>query len=257
VYWLEDVQAPQGVQSIWNQVDTEMNHKRILSRKSAGWMCDCRGFTLIELLVVITIIAMLIAILLPALKKAREASRRMQCMSNIRQIDMVIQIYTQDFDSWIPPAKIDGQSWADLLGPRPGETSGEYRLDLAQVFGFRHAEGGCPSESREFNWTEYTCNERLFGNDLASPASGTHRGVSVYAHHKNIVIQIPSKTRLIMDNNETDKAAAHYATTGALAYRHGENCNVGYADGHVETNDQDILIPGGDGNDALYEGWVQ
>lgn len=60
------------------------------------------GFTLIELLVVIAIIALLIAVLLPALSRAREISRRTVCGTNLRQIGMAFQQYTEDFDGWFP-----------------------------------------------------------------------------------------------------------------------------------------------------------
>ncbi|MCC6681351.1 MAG: prepilin-type N-terminal cleavage/methylation domain-containing protein [Phycisphaeraceae bacterium] len=61
-----------------------------------------QAFTLIELLVVISIIALLIAILLPALRAARDSAKSAQCLSQLRQTGLGIQMYAQDFNDWTP-----------------------------------------------------------------------------------------------------------------------------------------------------------
>lgn len=64
--------------------------------------CTVRGFTLIELLVVISIIALLIGILLPALGSARSVARGMVCQSNLRNLSMAFAAYATDNKGWYP-----------------------------------------------------------------------------------------------------------------------------------------------------------
>ena len=61
------------------------------------------GFTLIELLVVISVVALLIGLLLPALKKAKESARRVTCLSNQHQLNNALQVYASEQDGYFPP----------------------------------------------------------------------------------------------------------------------------------------------------------
>jgi prepilin-type N-terminal cleavage/methylation domain-containing protein len=70
-----------------------------------------RGFTLIELLVVIAVIALLVAMLLPALARARETGRGVQCASNQRQIAMICRLYADDHKGLSPAI---GQPYAAI-----------------------------------------------------------------------------------------------------------------------------------------------
>src|SRR4051812_9754912 len=82
-----------------------------------GWT---RGFTLVELLVVIGIIALLIAILMPALAKARAQGQWAKCSSNLKQVATAFIMYTNEFKGWMP--------WrgSGTQGPRPDPSAANF-----------------------------------------------------------------------------------------------------------------------------------
>lgn len=76
-----------------------------------------RAFTLVELLVVIGIIAILIALLLPALQKARDSAVRVQCLSNMRQAYAAMHAYAADNKGWFPPGTADHWYFVSNIAP--------------------------------------------------------------------------------------------------------------------------------------------
>lgn len=93
-------------------------------------MRNRRGFTLIELLVVIAIIAILAAVLLPALARAREAARRASCQNNLKQFGIIFKMYAGENKDWYPTLQNIWPGFREeLLGPDMRSLYPDYLTD--------------------------------------------------------------------------------------------------------------------------------
>jgi prepilin-type N-terminal cleavage/methylation domain-containing protein len=128
-----------------------------------------RGFTLIELLVVIAIIGILIALLLPAVQKVREAAVRLKCANNFKQIGTALHLYYDSFEvfpqaysqskCFTPPPDDAHLNWLSLILPYI-EQDNLYHLGVATYSSYSVTLYHCPADPRT---NEYHGQYGIFG----------------------------------------------------------------------------------------------
>ncbi len=119
----------------YNSISVGLTMRIFVSNRQRGLS---RGFTLIELLVVIAIIALLIGLLLPALSRAKEVSRRLACLSNVRQLGILSSAYAVEFKNRFPIENRNLVSnWLALNA---------FRGDIYAWFALPETVWKCPSE---------------------------------------------------------------------------------------------------------------
>jgi prepilin-type N-terminal cleavage/methylation domain-containing protein/prepilin-type processing-associated H-X9-DG protein len=198
-----------------------------------------QGFTLIELLVVIAIIAILMAILIPTLHRAREQGQRATCLSNVKQLTLAWILYAQENDDRIVNAS--------TFFSRPGEPA---------WIGAHQQESGTLQDARQHltegvlykycaNVDIYRCPTGIRGEVLTYAIVDAMNGATSIPGTKDLMIKRLSQVRrqserfVFIDEGKIspDSWTVYYDQESwwdRPTVRHGDGTNFSFADGHSE-----------------------
>src|ERR1019366_7157105 len=208
------------------------------------------AFTLIELLAVIAIIAILAAMLLPAVSNSKATAKRVQCLSNLRQMNIAAHMYTPDNSGVYPVAYFNGQvdgvtylyAW-DLttIETNPSRVipgllwQGRGNIQIQQ----------CPSFNGAANWntdpyTGYNYNTSYIGHGQFESIPEPAKEVDVHHPVKTILFgdgQYSGGADKFMRAPFPNPGDADFSGrwSGTQGFRHLNRSNAAFCDGHVES----------------------
>ncbi len=207
---------------------------------------DKKGFTLIELLVVIAIIALLLAVLLPALKKVKEAGKRAVCLSHIRQLSMTWRLYADDNNDNICAANVghSNYGWVDTMVVSDPIDVQRQAIETGRLFPYCQTIKiyRCPTVSR----TELRSYSIVSSMNTNQPGSNSTKG-NVFTKMGQVP-NAPSRVVFICEGKISNYAFNIDSTENKWKdlppIHHSEGTTFSFVDGHSDYwkwRDQDTI----------------
>lgn len=218
-------------------------------------MCKRSGFTLIELLVVIAIIAVLMAILMPSLRAARDQARRIHCVSNVKTLTLAWSMYKDSNDDRLVGAMIedmpdnpdDPYPWV-LVPPDEGSSTLEEKLDTIRYGALFPYTGRdidvyrCPADQRlkdpqQGAFRSFSIANGANGDTSWPPAPRDHETAKIFSDIRNASMKYIFLEDIDPRGFNAGSWQMYFNPPGfidPLAMWHNRRGTMGYADGHAE-----------------------
>jgi prepilin-type N-terminal cleavage/methylation domain-containing protein/prepilin-type processing-associated H-X9-DG protein len=197
-----------------------MNYLPPLSFKVTPKPSARRAFTLVEMLVVLAVLAVLVVLLFPALSSAIESSRRSKCLGNLKQIGAAVFAFAADNNGELPSKS--SPIWTSQIWPYacPGKEAPKTMPSNKLPPEFIGTIFCCPSAAKDDpRVRDYAFNYRIGDGDVDT-------------RDRIVTLSRASQHALV-----ADATASSSLNVSNLKARHGEKCNVLYADGHAQTTE--------------------